>query len=80
MPNLFLITAGLVETLSILAISTAVIDLQYWVRYQKGILSKRLILLANEMKGLGLLRQNAKKSKISDDLVLLISFHSTRHL
>jgi hypothetical protein len=55
MPNLYLIPAGLVETLSILAISTAVFDLQYWVRWQKGILSKRLLFLANEMIGLGLL-------------------------
>jgi hypothetical protein len=29
MPNLYLIPAGLVETLRILAISTAVFDLQY---------------------------------------------------
>jgi hypothetical protein len=58
--KLVLIPAGLVETLSILAISTAVFDLQYWVRWQKGILSKRLLLLANETIGLGLLRLNAK--------------------
>jgi hypothetical protein len=55
MPNLYLIPAGLVETLSVLAISTAVFDLQYSVRWQKGILCKRLLFLSNEMIGLGLL-------------------------
>jgi hypothetical protein len=64
-PNLYLIPAGLVETLSILAISTAVFDLQYWVRWQKGILSKSLLILANEMIGLEFLRLNAKNHNLS---------------
>jgi hypothetical protein len=60
MPNLYLIPAGLVETLSFLSISTAVFDQQYLVRWQNYILSKKLLFLANEMIGLLLLKLNAK--------------------
>jgi hypothetical protein len=60
MPNLYLIPAGVDETLNILAMSTVVFDLQYRLRWKKSILSKRLLFLADEMIGLGLLRLNAK--------------------
>jgi hypothetical protein len=60
MPNLYLIPAELVETLSIHAITTAVFDLHYWVRRKIGILSKRLLFIPNKMMGLGSLRLNAK--------------------
>jgi hypothetical protein len=56
MPNLNLIPAGLVETLNILAISTAVFDLNTGCGDKKvSILSKRLLFFVNEMIDLGLL-------------------------
>jgi hypothetical protein len=60
MPKLYMIPAGLVEFVGILAIYAAVFNLKYWVRWRKGILFNTLLFLANEMIGLGLLRFNAK--------------------
>jgi hypothetical protein len=60
MPNLYLIPSGLVEILSILAISTAVFDLQYCVRWQNASYLRGYCYLQMKMISLGLVRLNAK--------------------
>jgi hypothetical protein len=70
---LVLILVWHVEIFCILAISTAVFDLRYWVSWQKVILSKWLSFLASDMMGVGLITLNARK--FTHDLVLCIAFH-----